>query len=44
MDQFCKVILAIDNAHTVTQWALDCVPGLGGLNLVYGPNRPTPSV
>ncbi len=22
--------------------ALDCRPGLGGLNQVYGPNRPSP--
>ncbi len=26
MDQFSKVLLAIDNAHTVPQWALDCRP------------------
>ncbi len=30
--------------HTQHQKALDCGPGLGGLNQVYGPNRPTPSV
>ncbi len=41
MGQFCK---AIDNVQTVTQTALDCRPGLGGLNQVYGPNCPTPSV
>ncbi len=29
MDQFCKVLLAIDNAHTVPQKALDCGSGLG---------------
>ncbi len=31
MGQFSKVLLAIDNA----QRALDCRPGLGGLNQVY---------
>ncbi len=35
MGQFSKVRLAIDNAHTVLQNALDCRPGLGGLNQVY---------
>ncbi len=30
--------------HTAPQRALDCRPGLGGLNQVYGPNRPTRSV
>ncbi len=46
MGQFSKVLLAIDNSytHTVSQRALDCAPGLGGLSHVYGPNRPTPSV
>ncbi len=44
MGQFSKVLLAIYNAHTVPQKALDCGPVLGGLNQVYGPNRPTPSV
>ncbi len=29
--------------HTVPQRALDCRPGLGGLNEAYGPNCPTPS-
>ncbi len=29
MGQFSKVFLAIDNAHTVPQRALDCRPGLG---------------
>ncbi len=42
MGQF--ITIAIDNAHTVPQMALDCGPGLGGLNQVYGPNHPTPSV
>ncbi len=32
----------IDNVHTVPQRALDCRPGLGGLNQVYRPNRLTP--
>ncbi len=31
MGQFSKVLLSIDNAHTVQQRALDCRPGLGGL-------------
>ncbi len=44
MGQFSKVLLAIDKAYTVPQRALECRPGLGGLNQVYGPNHPTPSV
>ncbi len=44
MGQFSKVLLAIDNAHTVPQKALDSRPGFDGLNQVYGPNHPTPSV
>ncbi len=44
MGQFNKVLLDIDSVHTVPQRALDCRPGLGGLNQVYMPNRPTPSV
>ncbi len=44
MVQFSKVLLAIDKVHTVPQRALDCESGSGGLNQVYGPNRPTPSV
>ncbi len=44
MGQFSNVPLAIDNSHTVTQRTLDCGPGLGGLNQVYEPNHPTPSV
>ncbi len=32
MDQYSKVLLAIDQVHTVPQRALDCAPGLGGLN------------
>ncbi len=39
MGQFSKVLLAIDNAHTISQRALDYGPGLCGLNQVYGPNR-----
>ncbi len=34
MGQFSKVLLAIDNAHRVLQRALDCGPGVGGLNQV----------
>ncbi len=44
MGQFSKELLVIDIAHTIPQWTLDCRPGLGGLNQVYGPNDPTPSV
>ncbi len=46
MGQFSKVLLAIDNAHTVPQRTLNCGPGLAGLNQVktYGPNCPTPFV
>ncbi len=44
MGQFRKVLLAIDKVHTVPQRALDCRLCLGGLNQVYGPNCPTPSV
>ncbi len=44
MGQFSKVLLAIDNAHTAPQRALDCILGLAGLNQVYRPNCPTPSV
>ncbi len=36
MVQFSKVILAIDNVHTVTQRTLDCRPGLGGLTRFVG--------
>ncbi len=44
MGQFSKVLLSIDNVDTVPQRALDCGPGLCGLNQIYGPNCPTPSV
>ncbi len=37
MGQCIKVLLAIDEAHTVPQRVLDCRPGLGGLNQVCGP-------
>ncbi len=30
MGQFSKELIAIDNAHTVPQMAVDCGPGLGG--------------
>ncbi len=43
MGQFCQA-LAIDNAHTVPHRALDCGSGIRGLNQIYGPNHPTPSV
>ncbi len=39
MVQFSNVLLAIDNAYTVPQRALNCRPGLGGLSQVYGPNH-----
>ncbi len=42
MGQFSKVILAIHNAHSVPQRALDCRPDLGGLNQAMGPNVPLP--
>ncbi len=44
MGQFSNVLLAIDEAHTVPEMALECRLGIGGLNQVYGPNHPTPSV
>ncbi len=44
MGQFIKVLLAIDNAHSVPHWALDCRPGIGELNKVDWPKYPTPSV
>ncbi len=43
MGLFIKVTITIDSAHTVPQRSLDCGPGLGGLNQVYGPNCPNPS-
>ncbi len=41
MDQLMNVILTIYKVHTALQRVLDCVPGLGGLNQVYGPNHQT---
>ncbi len=38
-----NVILTIDKVHTAVQSVLDCEPGLGGLNQVYGSNCPTSS-
>ncbi len=40
MDQLVNVTLTVDNVHTAPQRALDCRPGLGVLNKVYGPNHP----
>ncbi len=37
MGQFSKVLLAVDNAQTVTERALDCGTGLGWLKQVVGP-------
>ncbi len=42
MGQFSKVLLVIDNAHTVLQRALYCRLGLGRLKQGYGPNHLTP--
>ncbi len=42
MGQFSQALLAIDNAHTVPQRALDCRLGLAGLNEVNGPTIPLP--
>ncbi len=44
MKQLMYVQLTIDKIHTAPQKALDCGPGLGGLNQVYGTNCHTPSV
>ncbi len=45
MGQFSNVLLVIDNAHPVSRRAaLNCGPGLGGLNQAYGPNHVTASV
>ncbi len=43
MDQLANVQLAIDKEHAVPHMALDCEPGLGGLNQVNEPTHPTPS-
>ncbi len=43
MGQFRKSTIAIDNVHIAPQRALDCGPGLGGLNQFYmGPTIPLP--
>ncbi len=42
MGEFSKVLLAIDNAHTVPQRAPDCRPGSGGLTKFMGPTFPLP--
>ncbi len=45
MGQFSKVLyLLIMHTQYHSTTALDCRPGLGGLNKVYGPNRSIPSV
>ncbi len=42
MDQLMNI--TIDEVHTTQQLrTLYCRPGLGELNQVYGPNRPTQS-
>ncbi len=41
MGQFSKVLQLLI-MHTAPQRTLDCGPGLGGLNQVYGPNHPIP--
>ncbi len=43
MGQFSKVLWLLI-LYTQYQRALDCGAGIGGLNQVYGPNHPTPSV
>ncbi len=43
MDQQVLVILAIVKVHKTPQRTLNCGPGLGTLNQVCMPNRPTPS-
>ncbi len=44
MGQSSKILLAIDNVHTVPQRALNCGPDLGGLNQVYRSNLSISSV
>ncbi len=40
MDQLVNVLLAVDKACTLPQMALDCGPGLSGLNnQIYGPTN-----
>ncbi len=43
LDILVNALLAIDKAHTAPQRALDCGPGLGELNQVYGHNCLIPS-
>ncbi len=43
MGQSSKLLMLLI-MHTAPHRALDCGPGLGGLNQVYRPNCPTPSV
>ncbi len=43
MNQSVNVILDIAKVHAAPQRVLDCGSGLGGLNLICGPNPPTPS-
>ncbi len=42
MDQLINVILTIDKVHTTPQRALDCRPGLCGLNQVMNPTVSLP--
>ncbi len=44
MDYLVKYYSYWDSVHTVPHRALDCRPGIDGLNQVYGPNHPTRSV
>ncbi len=43
MGHFNK-LLSLMKMHTAPHMTLDCGPGLGGLNHVYGPKCPTSSV
>ncbi len=42
MAQFRNALLAINTTNTVPQRALDCGPGLDGLNHIISPNIPLP--
>ncbi len=44
MNQLVNVLLAVDKANRSPQRALGCGQDLGGLNLVYEPDHPTPYV
>ncbi len=44
MVKVVNVILPIDKVHTVPQRDVSCRPDFSGLNQVYEPNHPTPSV